>query len=62
MVCEYFINTKHAKLQVSATRFTVKIRVEQSRSNFGERVLSIFLMKSKAAMFDFAAAEGLGEK
>ena len=36
MVCEYFFNTQHAKLQVSATHFTVEIRVEQSRSNFGE--------------------------
>ena len=45
MVCEYFFNTQHAKLRVSATHFTVKIRVEQSRSNFGEVYYKVYMTR-----------------
>ena len=34
----------------------------QSKGNFGERVLSIFLAKILAVIFDFNGAEGWGEK
>ena len=45
MVCEYFFNTQHAKLQVSANHFTVKIRVEQSRSNFDEVYYKVYMTR-----------------